>query len=516
MKKYLITIIHSVLLVTITLQSCDDGFEDMNKNPDAVSDPTPEFVFTKAQLDAINCNVYSSHIVGSGGFVQQFATYKDVPSLGDRYTWSQGGYPYDFFVNAYSFAVNEIGEVIRATSDDPTEINKLSAARIWRVFVMHRITDMYGDIPYSQAGKGYSENILTPAYDEQSFIYNDMLSELEQAAAAFDAAQPTFGNADLIYGGNIDQWKKFAYSLMLRLGTRLTKIDVAAAELWVKKAIAGGVITADADIAKIQYTDGPQTFNRNPISFDLLSNDYGSANGTSNKEGGKLAKTFIDALQSSNDPRLGVIAVVWKNGVADTTASLQRGMQNGAYIGSPPSDFGTFSEPHPKTVLKSAAPYLVITNAEVNLLLTEAAIRGWYNGDAAVTYRNAIEASMRSWALYDAAGVIAPSKITGYADANPLSAGTFDEQMEQIHTQFWITLFPNELEVYANWRRTGYPALTPINVPGNLTSGTIPRRLVYPPSEQSLNGINYNEAVKRIVGGNGQDVFYGRVWWDKQ
>ena len=85
-----------------------------------------------------------------------------------------------------------------------------------------------------------------------------------------------------------------------------------------------------------------------------------------------------------------------------------------------------------------------------------------------------------------------------------------EEQMETIHTQFWVSVFPDEIEVYSNWRRTGYPELTPVNVTGNLTGGTIPRRLTYPPSEISVNTENYEAAVSQ----QGLDLFTTRVWWD--
>src|SRR5690606_26083174 len=141
---------------------------------------------------------------------------------------------------------------------DPEEINKLSIARIWRVWVYHRITDLFGDIPYSEAAKGATDKLYTPKYDEQSYIYMDMLKELDEAANAFDPALPSFDQADLIYGGDISKWKKFAYSMMLRLGMRLTKVDNATAKLWVQKAIAGGVIVKDEDVAFVQYLDGSQ------------------------------------------------------------------------------------------------------------------------------------------------------------------------------------------------------------------------------------------------------------------
>src|SRR5690606_6834309 len=147
----------------------------------------------------------------------------------------------------------EIQEIIGATSENPEDVNKLSAARIWRAYIFHHITDLYGDVPYTESGKGTSDKIYTPKYDEQSFIYQDMLKELEEAATALDPAKPTFGSADLLYDGDVEQWRKFAYSLMLRLGMRLTEVDVELAETWVKKAIAGGVFERNEDIAVIDY-----------------------------------------------------------------------------------------------------------------------------------------------------------------------------------------------------------------------------------------------------------------------
>jgi len=515
MKRSYIRLFGAVgFLFAFLLTSCDNGFESLNTNPDAVSEVTPEYMFTLSQLDALNAAVFSSHVTTSGGFMQHFATYKDVPSLGDRYTWSQGDYPYAFFNTIYPNAIKEIGEVIRAVSDDPELVNLYAAARVWRVLIMQQITDMYGDVPYSEAGKGYSETIYTPQYDDQSDIYADMLNELSEAANSFTSEKETFGSADLLYAGDITQWKKFTYSLMLRLGFRLTKADASLAETWVKKAIEGGVITEDNDIALVEYTDGPKTINYNPFAYALVSGDYSVNNGIDNKEGGKFAQTFISYLTNTGDPRLNAIAVVWNNGVADTTTSIQKGMPNGLIGGSAPDDFVTYSEPNPETLLKYDSPYLVLTNAEVNLLLAEASVRGWYSGDANTLYQKAIYSALDYWSLYDSnAGAISEKRKAAYLADNELDGTTFEDKMEQIHTQFWISVFPNEIEIYANWRRTGYPALVPVNVPGNLTNGTIPRRLLYPPSEESLNGDNYAAAVAKIEGGN---VLTGRVWWDAE
>ncbi|GAB3569070.1 SusD/RagB family nutrient-binding outer membrane lipoprotein [Spirosoma luteolum] len=493
------------------LTACDNGFEALNVNPDASTTITPAYVFTKAQLDALGNSYFSTGVLASGGSMQHFATYKDVPGIGDKYYFQQGSYPYDFFQNAYPGAVNETAEVIRAVSTDPSQVNLLSVARIWRVYVMHRITDLYGDIPYTDAAKGYSQNVFTPKYDAQSAIYADMLNELEQSAAAFDASKTTFGTADLIYGGNIDKWKKLAYSLMLRLGMRMTKVDAGLAKTWVQKAIAGGVITQDADLARISYLASGQDINKNPIALSLRNSDYSAANGNDNIEGGKLARTFIDQLRNTADPRLNVIAVVWNGTTADTATALQKGMPNGLLV--KPADFKTYSEPNPLTVLKLDAPVLVMTAAETNLLLAEAAVRGWYTGDAATAYAAGIRSAMANWALFNpTAGAISAAKVTAFLARNPFPAdGTTDAKLEQIHTQMWVSLFPDEQEVFANWRRTGYPKLTPVNVVGNITGGVIPRRLLYPPTEESVNNAQYSAAVAR----QGANLLTTRIWWDK-
>ncbi|RAJ09252.1 SusD-like starch-binding protein associating with outer membrane [Arenibacter echinorum] len=502
------------VIISITL-SCDSDLEALNKNPDVYGEIIPEYLFTKAQLDAVNVSYFGTAALTIGGSMQQFATYKEVPAAGDKYF--NDGYSKGYFSTIYPLAVNEIQEVILAVSEDTENINKHSMARIWRAYIFHHITDLYGDIPYSEAGKGVTEKIYTPKYDEQSFIYLDMLKELEEAANAFDSNKATFGSSDLLYGGNVDQWKKFAYSLMLRLGMRLTNVDSQLSETWVKKAIEGGVILENSDLAAIAYVDGSQVSSRNPIAQGLMNGDYINPQSVENVEGGKYAKTFIDHLKDTSDPRLNVLSVVWiDNGsglyVADTTTAIQTGMPNAAF-NNRPENFATFSEPHPETVLAYDSPLMIMTNAEMKLLIAEAAIRGWYTGDAAVLYEEAVRAGMQQWSLYGDAGVISDQHIDTYLTNNPFNAaGSFEEKMDQIQTQKWVTLFLDEYEIFANWRRTGYPDLVPVNYPGNLTGGKIPTRFVLPDSESTINAANYKEALDRQGVG---DALTSTVWWDK-
>ncbi|KAA0991867.1 SusD/RagB family nutrient-binding outer membrane lipoprotein [Dyadobacter aurulentus] len=506
--------------LALMVSSCDNGFEEMNVDPNKYDKVVPEYLFTRAQLDGVATNFNGAAYLTIGQSMQHFSTYKEVPAAGDKYfnfSYSQASW------NAYAGtaqgtgAVISINQVIDAVQDDPLAVNKLSAARIWRAYIFHRLTDLYGDIPYFESGKALSEKNYGPTYDTQQAIYADMLKELEESIAAFDASKANFANADLMYSGNIEQWKKFAYSLMLRLGMRLTEVDNASAKTWVEKAIAGGVILEDSDRAIITYVDGSQTLSRNFIANGLMNTDYISPGGD-NVEGGKFAKTLIDHLKTTKDPRLNVISIVWRpegsTFVADTSTILQKGMPNAAF-NSRPADFNDYSEPNPATVLRYAAPLIVFGNAETNLLLAEAAVRGWYKGSTATAaYNNAVRAGLRQWSLFGAAGTISDAKINAYLAANPYkSTGTVEQQIEQISTQKWVALFlEDEYEIFSNWRRTGFPKLTPTNYPGNLTGGKIPTRFVIPDSEEQYNRANFMAARDRQGGTN---TLSSLVWWDK-
>jgi len=494
------------------IQACDKNFEEINTNPDAVSKVTPQYIFSKAQYDGVINSANSSKLLL--GTMQYTTSYNDVDGFGSKYVAAQRSLSSVVFSSGYPNQINEIGEVIKAVKNDPTQVNRYAVARIWKAFCFSRLTDLYGDIPYTEAGQGYNKSIFQPAYDAQKDIYADLLKELDEAANSLDANNTTtFGTSDQIYSGDTGQWKKFAYSLMLRLGMRMTKVDATNAQVWVTKAIAGGVIVNYADIAKMTYIGSGQDINKNPMALDLLNSSYIKADGVSNTEGGKYQQVFIDSLKKNNDPRLSVLSVVYVNGIADATPAIQKGMP-ATINGQKPADFVTYSEPKQTTVLRLASPVLLFTVAETNFLLAEAALRNWYSGEtAAALYEKGIRAAMQQWDLISGTtGTITSNQVNAYVSAHPLNTGaTFEKQMEQIYNQFWTGIFPDAQEVFANYRRTGYPALVPNNYPGNATGGKIFRRFLYPVNEQTLNTTAYTVAVGR----QGADDFLTRIWWDK-
>jgi hypothetical protein len=274
------------------------------------------------------------------------------------------------------------------------------------------------------------------------------------------------------------------------------------------------VILQDADIAKAPYMATGLDINKNPLALNLWNNDYIAQNGTTNQEGGKYQDVWINYLQQTKDPRLAVISIVYNNGKPDTTSSIQQGMP--ASLNAKPANFGNLSEPNPKTLLLLNSPFLVFTAAESYFLLSEAALRGWYGGTSAASlYQNGTAAAMRQWSLISLGasdGVITAAQINAYLSQNALNtSGTMDQQLNQIYTQFWVSIFPDAEEVFCSYRRTGYPVLVPNNYPGNATNGQIFRRFLYPVSEQNLNTTSYNAAIAR----QGPDLITTHIWWDK-
>jgi hypothetical protein len=501
------------LAATVLLPACSKKeLTDLNEPVNAIGFLIPENVFTNVILNLPKDNY---GVIAQG--LQYFSTYKEVPGVGDKY-YSFNGTTADY--GTYTNNLNRLMELDKALTK-PEDANRKAIVRVLKVYTYHQLTDVAGDVPYFQALKG-EEGILSPEYDTQEAIYKDMFKELKESAESLTAGQPAFGNGDLFYKGDVLKWKKFTYTLMLRLGMRLTKVDPALAESWVKTAIAGGVMTSNDDIAKIQYAN--TTGNINPKINLYINGNYASPGGD-NVEGGKYAATFIDRLKATSDPRLPVMSIVWKqstNGyVADNTPSVQKGMVSGS-LNTRPADFDTYSEPSP-LILNLAAPIVIMGPAEANLLLAEASLRGWYNGATEeASYSNAVRSAMAQWSLWapvaPSSNVITPAQIDAYLAANPYNTGgTFEERLEQISVQKWISLFGDDYEVYANWRRTGYPVLTPVNYPGNVTGGQMFRRFSLPITENLVNRENYLEALQR-QGFTEQtgDNLLTRVWWDKK
>jgi len=504
------SIFAAALCFTLLIASCDSGFEEMNVNPTQADQISPDFKLTYLQLltSGGRYENWRTNLIYSSTMIQHFATLPTFWS-GDKYLYNSS-YSAALWDRFYENAAKNFEDLLVQTSEDPAMSNMNHIANILFVIGYHRLTDLYGDIPYSEAGKGFTEGIPQPKYDAQSFIYPDMLARLEAAATGLDDSKPSFGNGDLIYGGDVDQWRKLANSMMLRLGMRLVKVDEGAAQSWAQKAIAGGTMESNDDIASIPHGSPPSIENGNGEVFRTDGSP-------------RLSQFFVNWMVSHEDPRLFVY------GQTPIAGSDPIGLPNGRISGGSDADFGIENHSSwvecqteeddelcgmnvymvPNDVIKGTDdPVFLMTYAEVELLKAEAAVRGWHSGDAAAHYANGVRAAMQYLALYGAAAEIADADIDEYLTANPYDAS---EGLKMINEQIWAAVLLNEYEAYANWRRTGIPELTPVNYRGNESGGQIPRRLRYRQQEQVANPTNYSAAISA----QGPDEFTTRMWWDK-
>ena len=497
------------MLLLAGLVSCDKGFDDLNINSTAATAINPVFTLNNA---TVNSSFVTSTVLYEMGIVQQMVSPNSGVLTGANFNQDNRDNTVQHWQRYYRTVIRHSQDVINQTKALPTRGNLSNMARILKANAFMVLTDSYGDVPYSEAAKGYTDLTFLPKYDTQQAIYTDIIKELTEATTALDASK-TIETADVLYGGNVALWKKFGNSLLLRAGMRLTKVDAALAQQTVTKALAAGVMEANTDNAFIKHDANYVNGIGNMLNSTEAANIY-------------LAAPFANYLKSTKDPRLKSIAVRYvgaKSGPEQTAAkastdtAVQIGMPFGYDNSSISAEvtknglasFYDFSQVDRTRMTKNTAPLFMVTAAQSQLLLAEAAQRGWVTAStAAVYFAKGIRLHMEQLAAYDANSAVPAASIDAYLLANPLVATT---ALEQINTQYWVASFLNGPEAFANFRRSGFPVLTPNPFPGKSIKGTFIRRLTYPNSEISVNKTNVDAAIGR----QGADDLDTKVWWDK-
>lgn len=518
-KKYILFLsIVGMSFVT----SCDNGFEELNKSVDFVSEPNVDFMLPNIELTMMD-NTYYTHGDFVAPFVMHVTNRKSFEAL-----IIPGGYHGYHFEWTYENPIKNAVDLIDRTKDDPAKVNYNSMARIMKAYVFHTLTDLYGEIPYFEGGRGYIDRVFTPAYNPQQEIYADLFKELEEATLAFDETMDIPVLSDIVYKGDLAKWKAFAYSLMLRLGLRIMDVDPDNGKLWIDKAIAGGLLTGTDNNFVVKYLPNSSTGGTtNPTSngqahiFVRYPDNY------------RLTSQFINMLNDHGDPRITVYAMRAGSRTAYVAGSKlaadQKGwpafgdrMEDAPYSGIPSADRVKYSVSNNATFGRYDAPYIHLSYAQVQFQLAECVVRGIISGDAKTYYENGVRAAMEQLNVYGPEGILTQSQIDAYLTANPYTPTTNEEALEMINTQYWIETHYNWYETFANMRRSGYPKLyenlvraerpagdTGPYQPGNLNA-VLPGRLTYQPDEVATNP-KLQEALQR----QGPDLISTRVWWDK-
>lgn len=480
-----------VTLMTVLMVSCDD-FGSINDDPNNPTQVRTELLLTNAQRSV-------SDVVGAfmgNLWVQYLAETQYTDD--SQYANTEAN-----FNGWYTGPLRDLEEIIRINTNEETKdeaavtggsnANQIAVARILKAYFFQLLTDRWGMVPYSEALQGRDN--FSPAYDSQSEIYADIITELKQAVAQMDGGAGVSG--DILFGGDMDQWALFANSLRARASLRLADVadDVEvdpAAEF--ADALDDGIIEEDVFYP---YTTDPN--NENPWYTRFRTRtDYA------------ISDVIADYMKGLDDYRLTVFAnpapdVDNEDGVVtlDEIIGMPYSIEDAGDVTNDAISFpGSAIGAGGPGVGQADAPLPIITVAELNFAQAEAVERGWITGVAEDYYYAGIEASWNQWGVYNT------TDFSDYIAQNDVLYNTAAWQ-ERIGFQKWIALFPLGYEGWSEWRRLGYPVLEPHEFALN-QSGEIPVRFVYPSTESQINGASYNAAVEA----QGPDTPDTHLWWD--
>jgi hypothetical protein len=480
MKKIVLTLAFIALTV-----SCTDNITGLNVDTKNATSTKPEYLYSNAQKalvdqmvsTSVNLNVFRL-------FAQQWTetTYPDE----SQYDITTRTIPDAHFRILYKDVLRDLQESRKLLDAEvavgPSQIavlnNKKAMVDILMAYTFSVLVDTFGNVPYSEA-LDISAHPL-PKYDDAQTIYKDLIARLTADSGMLNAGEGSFGEADLIYGGDAGQWKKFANSLKLRMAINMADVDFAYASAQILSAKAAGIFTSNADDANLQYL--PLQPNANPLYADLVvsgRNDFVPAN------------TIVDKMNALNDPRRPMYFTL-KGGVyVGGVYGSSNGWANFSHVGTALSD-PTF-------------PGTILDYTEVSFLLAEASARGIaVGGTTASLYNAAIDASMQN------VGVDAASRAAYMAQPSVAYATATGTWQQKIGEQAWLALYNRGFEAWTSYRRLDFPNLLP---PATTYNGltAVPKRYSYPSREQTLNATNVNAAITAI-GGN---TLLGKVFWDK-
>lgn len=403
----------------------------------------------------------------------------------------------------------------KAVMDGETQHPEIFAiAQITKIMALHRGVDMFGAIPYSQVGSGS----FTVPLDSQESVYNAFFKELTDAVNEL-STWSTISTLDYVYLGNAKQWAKLGNSLMLRLAMRVRYADPELSRKYAEQAAKdpSGLILTNADNAQIDQSKGISAMN----SLYVVAKSYDDT---------RMGASIYTYLKGYNDPRLKAYFEPYKKG--DKTGDMDTAV--------PPAIPQTGDAYNVATTVKVGQfdPSIWMTASEVEFLLAEAALAGYdVPGTAKEHYENGVKLSFEQHKVEGAEaylnGNTAPVAFTDHikpeysAQAPTTATVKWDEglneeaKLEKIMIQKYIALFPNGMEAWSEWRRTGYPRLIPpvqnISNVGVVTSDGHKdgmRIFPYPQNELKLNTKNVQDAINKYRGGsNAANV---NVWWDKK
>jgi hypothetical protein len=480
MKKIILTISMVAMFF-----ACDDRLEDLNTPRKNAAVVPFETLFASGTRSLFDMMVSSD--VNDNNF-RLYAQYWAQTTYPDESQYNMVGrqLPDNVWQNGYRDVLKDLDESkkilnetwearLMSEEDRQTQEAMIESLEVYTWSVM---ADMWGALPYTEA---LDINNLNPKYDMASDVYNSIIDTLNDAITKLGSGGMGFSEEqDLVYQGDVEKWLKFANSLKVRLAVTISDVDAPKATTMINEALASGVFESNEDNATIAYlSESPNT---NPLWLDLVASgraDY------------VVANTIVDKMLELDDPRLTVFADP---------------MEDGSYVGGEYGTSNTYSQnSHVGAIFhEPALEGVILDYVEINFLLAEAAAKGLaITGlSAEEYYEQGIRASFEYWGFDEAtADAYLAQPEVAYATA----AGDWKQK---IGIQEWIAYFNRGVEGWNVWRRLDFEGF---NVPDGLDESDIPRRLIFPIKEATLNQGSLDDAIQMI---GGSDDVQTRVFWD--
>lgn len=467
----------SVVALTV-IAGCKSDYLDINSNPNQVTAATPELVLPSALASTgayMNTSFYFLNLwMGYWNWSGNYSI-----SLSDKNYQFTNSFNQGIWTNGYLNLKNyNYLDQQGAALNQP--INQ-AFGKIMKAFHFQILVDTYGDIPYTQALQGTTA--ITPTYDKAQAIYDDLIVQIDAALALLAKSEgtPNPGTNDIMFGGDIGKWRRFANTLKLRILLRQAdKADRASAVqagLATIKASGFGFLGAGEN-AQVNPGYANSQNQQSPL-FGAFYQVNGQPTGTNNQYKGN--GYAISVLKQTNDPRLAA----YYRPVGGTGTNF-----NGTLFGTQDVQVNTLVSDVGPAVVKTVSSAAVIMSSHESLFLqAEAAQRGYITGNAKTLFQAAVTESFVN------AGRTA-AEATTYLAQKGVKNVDFDastNKIETIITQKWVSengVAP--FEAWADYRRTGYPTDVPISQDPSVTVRQIPVRLFYPQTEFSTNATNVN------------------------
>ncbi len=497
------------LVIAVLIGACKKDITDLNVNPNDSQTPNPDLLFKQSVKRGMSNYLTATNLEYNGiaHWVMYFSARGGInPSIpyisppgGDNY-WSE----------SYIDAMNNAQVIIDYDETAGEDFTNLKAtALIWKSFIAHRVTDLWGAIPYSEALQGNPELNFAPSFDSQEEVYNKLFADLELAVSQLDeAAEAITSDSDLLFAGDIDKWKRFANSLRFRLAMRVSNVN---------ESLANDVLTDLESVDLFESNAGSAEFQFNSV-FNNPLNEAGNIRFSEGAQYVNPSKYLVDLLLENDDPRINFY--LEEASLYDTFDFLERfkGVPNllpfnseewedynlDETLGDPNGEWGDVSRIG-EFYMTNLRPVPLLSYSELCFLQAEASLRGLWNGNADELVKEGVRTHMEhmNFHNYSDHENIEEQDIADYVNA--ISA----VDLEDIITQKWTLLaYENTLESFSEYRRTGFPTL--VDFYGESIDNSIfPQRLKYPNSEFTLNQTNYLEAIEM----QGSDELTTPLWW---